>query len=142
MKSFEKTCRYKAELMTYKPLFIACVVKTSLKLYCSTKQITSVIKVGVAHTYKNARFQIWVQINKVLSLWHQKATIVALIAVNKIIFFKNALWSHPLKPLYCPVWMAYCFVVFSKLLIIHIVSYLNTFYYPKCFPLQVFWSNI
>ena len=57
--------------MLYKPLFIIHVVKSLLKSYTVVQKTTSVTKVVVVHTYcimfyKNAKFQVSLQINEIL----------------------------------------------------------------------------
>ena len=64
--------------MLYKPLFIIHVrVKGLFKLYCSTKQSTSVTKVGMAHAYQafiNTRFQVSVKTDEILLYNKSKQT--------------------------------------------------------------------
>ena len=84
-----------------------------------------------------------------LTLWGWKATIVT--DSCKKFFLKNELWSHPLRPnhplrslyfscvngLFCGFWQITRYT--SACNIIH---YLNTFYYPKCFLLQIYQKDI
>ena len=63
----------------------------------------------------------------------------------KQIFFKNVLWSHPLKLLYSRMnglLLRGFWQITHYTYAYNIISYLNAFYYPKCFPLQVFWNDI
>ena len=70
MKSLRKHAVKKAELMLYKPLFIAHVVKCLLKSYTVIRKqsasVTSGYGTRISIFYKIAEFQVSVQINEVL----------------------------------------------------------------------------